>query len=374
MFHADRLKIARELAGLARTELARSCGMSSSQLRALETGRKKIKENELHKIALSTGVPLEFFKATQPLRHLDTDHSHFRALKVVGQRKRLQTLRLGASLSDFHARCEDSGIVFPWDRLSDFSDEIAERFPRPEALSTQDIERLAVKLRTHFGLGLGPIPNIIQLLESCGVAVFELGKEVAQGVDAFSVLIRNERPAIFIGANPHASRRRFTVAHELGHLVLHHASSDLEPGHPTLEAQANRFAGAFLMPARSFASTARGKTTALSLSELKPMWRASIPAILIRAHQLGLLTYQQRTVGFKTTNLRWGRDNEPYEPLFERPVALKRAIEHLGLEAAGQLAAESGLSGKYLEKYLCEREVARDDDVPSTHARYSSPR
>lgn len=358
MAHADIIVFARELAGLARTELASRIGLSVHQLRALETGQAQPSDTVLQTIALSAGLSVDFFHAMPPSLQLATDGSHFRARKSVSQRHRLLAVRLGAVLGSFHAACEDREVIFPEDRLSDFIDSVAERFPRPEDLRVEDIESLAVELRRHWGLGIGALPNVIQLLEARGVAVFELGGAVEKSVDAFSARIRAGRPAIFIGVNDHASRRRFTVAHELGHLVLHHTPGDLEPGHSLLEEQANRFAGAFLMPAASYASTARSHTHPRALADLKPVWRSSVAAMVTRSYQLGLLSFEQRAAAYRFISGVWSKAGEPHEPPLERPIALGRAIALLGLEAADVLAQAAGLSAAYVEELASVAKLA----------------
>lgn len=351
MAYPDKVVFARELAGLARAELARRVGLSVHHLRAIETGRKSLDSKTLFAISMATGIAPEFFQTRQPIVFLATENSHFRARRSTSQRARLSALRQGAALASFHAACEDSGLEFPEDQVSDFIDGISERFPDPTKLTVQDIENLAVELRTCWGLGIGPLPNVIKLLESRGIAVFELGCEITSTVDAFSASIRHGRPAIFIGNNGSASRSRFTVAHELGHLILHSNTTELEPGHPKLEEQANRFAGAFLMPAASYAASARNKVTAEQLATIKPMWRSSVSAMLMRSYQLGIFPVERRATAYKYMNVVWRKDgesHEPHEPDVERPVALRLAVQVSRESAIEQLARKSGLPLRYI--------------------------
>ena len=92
-----------------------------------------------------------------------------------------------------------------------------------------------------------------------------------------------------------------------------------------LEEQANRFAGAFLMPAASYASTARSHTHPRELADLKPVWRSSVAAMVTRSYQLGLLSFEQRAAAYRFINGVWSKAGEPHEPPLERPVALGRA-------------------------------------------------
>lgn len=366
MIQADRLRFARELTGLARTQLAKKIGISVRRLQELETGKSDVSSSELSAIALHSGVPVAFFKTNVPAPSLTFEGTHFRALKSISQRQRARVRADGARIALFYEAIEGQGIQFPPDRLTDFIHQIADEVEFPEQLSDGEVENIAVRLRNYWNLGMGPIPHVIQLLESHGVAIFELGQNEVQGIDAFAVLTASERPAIFVGNNPCASRRRFSVAHELGHLVLNHASSDLEPGHPILEQQANRFAGAFLMPAPLYRASMHNRTTVFDLLEAKPVWRVSIAAMLVRSHQLGLLDYHDRAVGFRQLNAHWGR-HEPKEPSLERPVALQRALSLLGEAMIETIASECGMSYAYLQDI--QDHNAKDEEM-SRHKEY----
>ena len=96
-------------------------------------------------------------------------------------------------------------------------------------------------------MGLGPIPNIVQLLESMGILVLPLPFEVDK-VDAYSTW-RGKQPCMLVSYKKSASRIRFDVSHELGHLAMH---EDDVAGDAKAERQANMFAGAFMAPRDSF--------------------------------------------------------------------------------------------------------------------------
>src|SRR5581483_8783348 len=119
--------------------------------------------------------------------------------------------------------------------------------PRIRASAAEEIEQAAEHCRMHWGLGLDvPIKNVVRVMERAGVPVTKC-PGIGAKVDAFSragdlsVLVLTDKPA---------SRCRYDVAHECGHLVLHH---DESTGTAEGEAQANRFAAALLLPRAGFA-------------------------------------------------------------------------------------------------------------------------
>lgn len=177
--------------------------------------------------------------------------------------------------------------------------------PQVEVRSLVDIEQAAEACRRQWSLGLGPIQNTIRLAENLGVVVTSF-KGVSREVDAYS--IGALRPIIVLNAQEaSACRLRFDVAHELGHLVMH---VGVPTGDRKTEGEANRFAGALLLPRSSFAKEfPRMRGSHLNwrgLSEMKLRWRVSKAALLYRAKQLALITEDQ----YRTGVIRLNRGGE----------------------------------------------------------------
>ncbi len=116
--------------------------------------------------------------------------------------------------------------------------------------------------------------------------VFSLAEECA-AVDAFS-LYWHGTPFAFLNTMKSGERGRFDGAHELGHLVLH--ADDRVPRGPDAEQEANRFAAAFLMPARSVIAARLAGATVDQILAAKATWSVSALALTHRLHELGLLT------------------------------------------------------------------------------------
>ena len=113
----------------------------------------------------------------------------------------------------------------------------------------QSAEDAARRARQYFGLGTGPVPNVVRLLESRGIVCTRLPAQTRR-VFAFSCSFP-ERPVVVLSAErSHRAAPRFDAAHELGHLILH---PDEEPGSHAVERQANAFAAEFLAPASEIA-------------------------------------------------------------------------------------------------------------------------
>lgn len=202
----------------------------------------------------------------------------------------------------------------------------------PKKISDDDIEEIASRCRSYWGLGTSPISNLTVLLEDNGLLITYGSLESAK-LDAFSGVSEIDHSFhMFLGIDSRsAPRSRFDAAHELGHLVLHsHLSTDyFEPGkkkerHGLIEHQAFRFASSFLMPADSFRSDV-WMTSLEPLLSLKEGWKVSVAAMIKRCDDLGMLDESHAQRLWINYNRRW-KDKEPDDDKvpFEQAELMKR--------------------------------------------------
>lgn len=204
----------------------------------------------------------------------------------------------------------------------------------PREISSSEIEALAEQTRRAFGLGDGVISNTVLLLESNGVVVSRATAGHPK-IDAFSQWRSGSPPVVLLGNEKDcAARSRLDVAHELGHLILHrHVAPEffnLSSGHRLMEDQAQRFGGAFQLPASTFSDEFYAASLD-HLLHLKSRWRLSIGAMLYRARQLDLLD-DKTTQSLWRQRARWGwARHEPLDEELqpERPRLLARCIDLL---------------------------------------------
>ena len=185
-------------------------------------------------------------------------------------------------------------------------------------LTTDDIAR---QVREMWLLPNGPIPNMVDLLESNGGIVIpcdfgtDLIDAISQRVDGLPVLF-------FVNVNAPADRLRHTLAHELAHMLLHTIAvkSDEE-----MEDEADAFAGAFLLPAAEIRPQLR-RFDLRQLANLKLYWKVSMAALAVRADRLKLITpYQSKMFWIEMGKLGY-RKREPNEPPKEAPKLLRQMI------------------------------------------------
>jgi Zn-dependent peptidase ImmA (M78 family) len=217
---------------------------------------------------------------------------------------------------------------------------------------------------------------VILIREETGIAQIE-------GLSAWSESLG--RPLVLLSADKdNGYRSRFDLAHELGHLILHRhiPRAGERDRHKMMEQQAHRFAGAFLLPAESFAHEVR---TPVSLDDLllqKRRWGVSVAAMLMRLRALGILDEDSAQTLFKRRSARWGARSEPGDAdrAPERPRLLRRSIDlliesniialdaiphHLGL-APYDIEALAGLPEGYFKGQSNVVQLARLRPLPAS--------
>lgn len=210
----------------------------------------------------------------------------------------------------------------------------ARAFTDPEEITAEDIEHAACECRDMWRLGRSVVQDLALAVEGAGVILVreETGIAQIEGLSAWSEAL--ERPLVLLSADKdNGYRSRFDLAHELGHLILHRyiKNPNERDRHKLLEKQAHRFAGAFLLPAETFATEVRVPPTLDDLLLLKRRWGVSAAAIIMRLRALELLDEEGALMLFKRRSARWGAKSEPGDgdrkP--EQPRLLRRTIDLL---------------------------------------------
>jgi Zn-dependent peptidase ImmA (M78 family)/DNA-binding XRE family transcriptional regulator len=277
MINGARIRLIRELKGMTQADLASHIGVTQSAIAQAESGASTISEELTGKIAFKTGFPLSFFKQDDtsefPLGSL-----LFRAHKSLTPAEKAEAHRSGQLIYEMVGLLRQDRKVR----------ELPIRFPRIDA----DPIHAAKVARSQFGLSPDtPIENLINAIEKAGVFVFTLPISLPK-FDAYSLWAGSEprRPVIVIGSGKPGDRQRLSVAHEIGHLVLHQAiSGNIRDA----EEQATAFASELLMPESAMRHEIIRPVTLTGIARLKMKWRVSIQALIRRAYELAIITASQ---------------------------------------------------------------------------------
>lgn len=319
LFDGGRLVLARQLAGLRKSDLATELGKSPTAVAAWESGTKRPSPATVAELSIRLSVDPAFFAVTSASVLPRPGTPHFRSLRSTTQLARDQAFAYGQLAADIATGLEThveypavNVPTFPIDEETDDSPERAARFVRAE-----------------WALADGPVGHLVRLLENHGVLVIFSPMQTAT-VDAYS-FSSQQRPVIVL--NPLKRdyyRQRFDLAHELGHLVMH---LDAEPGGRVVEDQANRFAAELLMPAADITAllpTSMSAGAWRTLGQLKEHWGVSMQALLFRARSLGVLGEVAYRNSMTTVSARGWRRSEPGQvQTLEQPSLLPRAVSLL---------------------------------------------
>lgn len=324
----SRLMLARQLRGMTQTQLANVVEVGPRVISKYEKTGEGLGAEKIAAIAKVLQFDVSFFDG--PDMEVPTTGSvSFRARSKMSAKKRDQAIAssaFGVALSDWM----DSEYVLPSASVPDFSG--------------YDPEDAAGALRSEWGLGDGPIADIVSIIESHGIRVFSV-TEASQEVDAYSFWDEpRNRPFVFLTTSKSGERRRMDAAHELGHLALHRKTELDGKETRDIERQADLFGSAFLMPRRGF-SASLSRTISLSeVMRVKQIWKVSAFAVVCRAHTLGLLSDWQYHNLCVTMSKRGMRTSEPdgIEP--ERSQVDDKVLE-LAREDYGSSFAVSNATG-----------------------------
>jgi Zn-dependent peptidase ImmA (M78 family)/transcriptional regulator with XRE-family HTH domain len=326
-FDGARLTLARQLAGLRKTDLAGLVDKSPTAVAAWESGAKRPTAATVAQLALSLSVDPGFFAVRPDDVAALSSTPHFRSLRSTSQLARDQAFAYGQLAVDIATSLEKH-VEFPAVAVPNL----------PVAVDNPDDdgpERAAQMVRAQWDVGTGPAGHLVRLLEHHGVLVVFSPPQTAS-VDAYSFDSRLRPVVVLNPIKRDYYRQRFDVAHELGHLIMH---GDAEPGGRVVEEQAHRFASELLMPAaeiRDLLPSTMGGNVWITLAKLKEHWGVSIQALLFRARRLGRLGDVSYRNAMMTISARgWRRDEPGLVTAIEQPSLLPRTLEilsHEGIE------------------------------------------
>lgn len=338
-FTPSRLVLAREIEGLTAKELANRIEATPSAISQFENGTVRPKAETILRLALALGVTPEFFSG-EPIPPITEFRCHFRGSRSATVKERKRVLARGTAIKRIVDYIREM-VNFPVEKLTPLQ-AVWEK--------SRDPETLAEAARDFWNLGHGPVGNCVALIESLGVMPLEVPGHT-QRLDAFSTWV-DELPMMFLSTDKgSSSRRRFDVAHELGHLLMHWNS---EPGTKEAEQEADAFASAFLLPRKPFVAECPRSIDWTRLRDLKRRWGVSLAAIVRRARDLGILSEATYRRAFTSLNQMGWRTSEPDEPSMERPSLLVRALRLLSEAGIGlqQIAKALSFSEGLIERLL----------------------
>lgn len=312
---AARIARARAAAGLSLRDLAARIGISHTAIAKYERGELVPGSDALLALAQATGVKVEFFFRPDAV---ELGQPEYRKRSHLGAKA---LARVEAEILDQTERVVELLGFFPEPPLPPFSvpDSL------PAVASVDDVEEVALALRAAWDLGDNPIADLVATLEERGVLVLTTPGDPDGRFDGLAARVAG-LPLVVVGEDWPGDRQRFTLAHELGHLVL----SGRLPADVDEERACNRFAGAFLAPRPSVHAELgrhRRRLEARELLGLKHEYGMSMAAWAFRARDTGVIEQGTFEVIQRTFRARGWHKQEPGDAVAsERPSHFRRLV------------------------------------------------
>lgn len=227
----QRVGAARESAGLTQTALAEQAGMERTQLVRVENGERKVTVRELAAIAAELGVPIDWFISEAPpavvsrRRDAAPGHATSRSLDIAIDRA-----------------ARDVEFLVGLGCLEGTSEPIAS-----VPSSHQQAEDLARRLRERLSLADGPIDDLGAAAENAGLIWFAEDLGAGDGACIEVETTDGRLGVAVVNGRGEPGRRRWTLAHELGHFLVGDAYAGEHPG-GEVEKYIDSFVAHLLMP------------------------------------------------------------------------------------------------------------------------------
>ena len=300
-----RIKRSRAAAGLSMAELGKRVGVSANMIKKYEHDESMPDFVAYRKLSQELGLPRGAL-----LRPVSLELSGVEYRKRTKTPRRV-TRRIEADVLEQAEKWKDLVDIWPKFPVPVFRGRKFGVRGLPQLIDApEQVELAAERVRESWKLGLGPIPGLVALLEEHGILVIVTtvnGEKQFDGLQADA----GGQPLIVVAADWPGDCQRFTLAHELGYLLLR---GRIRSRALNEEKACNRFAGAFLLPAavaRERFGERREKLTQAELLRLKREYGLSMAGCVHRAADLGIITAAYRRELFRMFSARGWRRKEP---------------------------------------------------------------
>lgn len=287
----EALMTARRARGLTQEELARAAGVTQAALSRYENDQREPDEDVLTALATALGITPEFLRRAGRLRGAMAIDAHMRR-QATARPTVWRQLEAKLNMYRVHAR----------HLFEDISLQAEQTIPVFDPIDVAP-EAAARMVRMQWRMPAGPVHHLCQWLEAAGCLVIEEDFGTSR-VDGLSQWI-DDHPVMLLNLRSPTDRKRLTLSHELGHLVLHSENVSQE-----MEREADEFAAEFLMPDEVIRPQLR-RLSLGRLLDLKLEWGVSIQALIERAQSLNLINRTERTNLYKLLSSRGWRTREP---------------------------------------------------------------
>lgn len=311
-FEPARLTQARVRQGLSKTDLAAAVEVSSAAIGQYEADVNAPRPEVVERLARVLKVQPDFFNVGRPMARIDTLNAHFRSLRSTRVSDRQRALATTTLVWE---------LTFALERYIKLPDA-----DLPKLATGTSPTDAAQALRAHWDLPDGPVKHLVATAESHGVVVVVRPLSEVERVDAFSAIIV-ERPIVVTTPRrtDNVFRHRFSIAHEIGHMLLH-ADSDEQSA--AIEREADEFAAAFLTPAVAMDAVLPQRLDLAALDRVGRTWGVSPHSLVRRMVERNRVTESSARRAYQRLATSYDPDADPTSSYpGEVPTLLRKAAE-----------------------------------------------
>jgi len=269
----EMVEMAREARGLTQTALADRLDCTQATVSKIEKGALPVSPEMLKRLSETLDYPEDFFCQKGGIYTPGIKYRRSRSRLRARDRDRLDAKHniRARVISELLESIEIEGGNIP-------------SMPVEEYDSPAEV---AQELREYWGISPSPVGNLTRLIERNGGIIVHTDFQTGE-MDGVYYPFPDIPPTIFLDKNQPGDRLRFTLAHELGHIVMHQHPTDPEK----VEDQTNVFAGEFMMPEEDIRPQLQ-RLDLRKLAQLKPKWGISMAALLVRADEIGAISHRK---------------------------------------------------------------------------------
>lgn len=307
-FNPQMLVLARESRGMTQGELASRMSVTQGNISKIESGLLDISESQIEKAAELLEYPTSFFYQLEPV------YGYGSACIYHRKRQSLPAHLLRKLIAEINIlRIQITKLL----RSAEIEHE--NKFYRMDIVEYDGhAEHIARLVRRSWGIPPGPIEDLTNVIELAGGIVIKCSFGTNK-IDAMSQWLPGQPPLLFMNADAPGDRLRFSLAHEIAHVIMHQIPTN------DMELEADRFASEFLMPEEEIKHFLK-PISLPRLATLKPYWKVSMAALLKRASDLELITPRQKNYLWTQMGKQGFRLKEPVEIPIEEPTVLEDIV------------------------------------------------
>ena len=285
---SSKIKQARILQAMSLQDLADRIGVSKQMISKYEKGDSIPPSKMLIKLAKALEVKMDYFflPSSVELGEINFRKKNSFSIKKINALKE----KIKIELSNY----------LEIENILQINNSFENPLEKRKVSTINDIEGIVSQLRTEWKIGFDPIHNIIQLLEDKEIKIIEI-EEPENNFDGLATIINGKYPVIVLNKSFSVERKRFTLLHELGHLLLELPECDEK----FVENICNMFAAEFLFPQNLVIKEFGNKRDSISLRELvevQKKYGISIRAIIYRLKDANIFSENRLAEFYKKLN------------------------------------------------------------------------